>query len=149
MKRVGLAGDEGSVSRALDQLGGWWTLLIVNEAMLGTSRFDQFQGRLGTARNILSARLRGLVEAEILERSRYQEHPPRFEYRLTAKGRDLFPLLIAIRQWGDKWLRDDEPPLALIHDCGSEAWFVPVCSSCGGQLTLRNTHHRRRRQSSI
>lgn len=145
MKRASLADQDGSVTRSLAQLGDWWTLLIVNEALLGTSRFDQFQRRLGTARNILSMRLRRLVEADILERSLYREHPPRFEYRMTPKGRDLFPLLVAIRQWGDKWLRDDEPPLALIHDCGSEAWFVPVCSSCGGQLTLRNTHHRRQR----
>lgn len=145
MKRAKLARDESSVARSLAQLGEWWTLLIINEALLGTSRFDQFQRRLGTARNILSARLSRLVEAGILERSPYQDRPQRFEYRLTTKGDDLFPLLVALRQWGDKWVREDEPPLALIHDCGREAWFVPVCSGCGGQLTLRNTHHRRQR----
>lgn len=144
MKRASLASAEGSVARSLDQVGGWWTLLIIHEAFLGTARFEHYQRRLGTARNILSARLDSLVAAEILERSAYQDRPVRMEYRLTDKGLDLFPVITALRQWGDKWLREDEPPLVLIHDCGREAWFVTTCSHCGGELTHRNTHPRRR-----
>lgn len=128
-----------SVARSLEVIGEWWTLLILRDAFLGCTRFEDFQKRLGIARNVLSARLNTLVEADVLERVAYQERPERFEYLLTASGKELFPVVTGIRQWGDKWLSEGEPPLVLEHlECGHEAWFVPKCSHCGGELTHRN-----------
>src|SRR5215211_2630900 len=101
-----------SIARTLEVVGERWTLLIVRDAFLGLRRFDQFQESLGIARNVLSDRLNRLVEAGIFERVRYSERPERFEYRLTAKGRELDVALTALRQWGDKHL-SDQPPRVL------------------------------------
>lgn len=92
-----------SVARALDEVGDWWSLLIVLQAMYGTRRFVDFQRELGIARNILCDRLERLVSNKVLRKVDVGEHGSRFEYRLTDKGRDLFPVVIALRQWGDKW----------------------------------------------
>ena len=92
-----------SVAQTLEVVGEWWSMLIVRDAFLGVRRFDQFQRRLGISRNILQQRLNRLVEAGVLARVQYSERPPRFEYRLTDKGRDLWPVLTAMRQWGDKY----------------------------------------------
>lgn len=92
-----------SVARALNEVGDWWSLLIVLQAMYGTRRFVDFQQELGIARNILVDRLCKLVDNDVLRRVDVGEHGPRHEYRLTDKGRDLFPVVIALRQWGDKW----------------------------------------------
>ncbi|QSP95465.1 winged helix-turn-helix transcriptional regulator [Marinobacter salinisoli] len=92
-----------SVARALNEVGDWWSLLIVLHAMYGTRRFVDFQQELGIAKNILCDRLARLVDNEVLKKVDVGEHGSRFEYRLTDKGRDLFPVVIALRQWGDKW----------------------------------------------
>ena len=94
-----------SVARALNEVGDWWSLLIVLHAMYGTRRFVDFQQELGIAKNILCDRLARLVDNEVLRKVDVGEHGSRFEYRLTEKGRDLFPVVIALRQWGDKWNR--------------------------------------------
>jgi len=91
-----------SIARTLEIIGEWWTLLILRDAFLGLSRFEEFQGSLGIARNVLTKRLMTLVHAGIMERQRYQEHPERFEYRLTDSGRDLFPVVVSLIQWGDR-----------------------------------------------
>src|SRR6202165_3150374 len=104
-----------SIARALDVLGEWWTLLVVREAFRGVRRFDGFVERLGIAPDILSSRLGRLVEHGVLEERAYQERPPRVEYRLTSKGRDLFPVLLALMAWGDRWYAEDGPPIDLIH----------------------------------
>src|SRR3954454_7175745 len=94
-----------SIRRTLDVVGEKWTLLVLREAFYGLRRFDDFHRAIGCARNILSARLATLVEHGILQRARYQEpgSRPRAEYHLTDKGRELFPALIALLQWGDRW----------------------------------------------
>jgi DNA-binding HxlR family transcriptional regulator len=98
-------GDENcSVARALEVLGDWWTLLVVREAFFGTRRFADFQGNLGIARNILSARLARLVDGGVLERVDAGRHGTRYEYQLTPMGKDLATVLTALRQWGDRWL---------------------------------------------
>ena len=133
-----------SVAQCLEVVGEWWSLLIVRDAFLGVRRFDQFQERLGISRNILVQRLTGLVEHGVLERVRYSEHPPRYEYRLTEKGLDLWPVLNAMRQWGDRHVAPDGPPLVLIHEgCGQVADAVTSCSQCGEPLTARNVRPRR------
>src|ERR1700736_954405 len=88
-----------SIARALELVGERWTILILRDAFLGTRRFDEFQRSLGIARNVLQSRLERLVEAGILRRDPYQERPRRFEYRLTAKGVDLWPVIVAMLKW--------------------------------------------------
>ena len=105
-------GQNCSIARALEVVGERWTLLIVRDASVGRRRFDEFQQSLGISRNILTERLGRLVEEEILERVLYQEHPERYEYRLTQRGRDLHLALTGLRQWGDKYL-SDRPPTVL------------------------------------
>src|ERR687885_1434461 len=102
-----------SIARAMEILGERWTFLILREAFYGVRRFSDIQRNLGIARNILSARLQTLVRAGILERRRYQEEPERFEYRLTAAGRDLYPAIITIMRWGDEHLNGATPPVEL------------------------------------
>jgi DNA-binding HxlR family transcriptional regulator len=101
MQRKPFDGMNCSIARSLDQVGEWWSLLIIRECMLGTTRFDEFQERLGIARNILTSRLNRLTELGILEKSPLEGR--RLGYRLTPKGEELFPVLMALLQWGDKW----------------------------------------------
>ena len=96
------------VAQALEQVGDWWTLLIVRDVFLGKSRFSEFQESLGIAKNILSNRLRKLVENGVLEKERLAEPGERYAYRLTRKGRDLWLVLTAMRLWSDKWVFDDD-----------------------------------------
>src|SRR5438552_5882067 len=128
-----------SVAQCLEVVGEWWTLLIVRDAFLGVTRFDEFQRRLGISRNVLNQRLKRLVEAGILRRAPYSEHPPRYDYNLTDKGRDLWPVLTTMRQWGDRYAAPDGPPLQLIHkDCGAVAEAMLTCSACGEPIGPRN-----------
>ena len=104
-------GQNCSIARALEVVGERWTLLIIRDAFLGLSRFDEFQENLGIARNVLTDRLNRLVEERIFERVHYSERPERYEYRLTTKGRDLQIALAGLRQWGDAYLSDKPPRL--------------------------------------
>lgn len=125
-----------SVAQTLEVVGEWWTLLILRDAFLGIARFEDFQRRLGIARNVLSDRLDTLVEHGVLERCRYQERPPRDEYRLTAKGRDLAPVIHALREWGDRWVFGRRrAPLRIVHElCGRRTHAVTTCEVCGEVL---------------
>jgi DNA-binding HxlR family transcriptional regulator len=135
VERKSFAGMHCSVAQCLEVVGEWWSMLIVRDVFLGVTRFDEIQQRLGISRNILQQRLAHLAEHGVLERVSYSEHPPRFEYRLTAKGRDLWPVLTAMRQWGDKYAAPDGPPLQIIHkDCGHVANAVMTCSRCGEHI---------------
>ncbi len=128
-----------SIAQCLDVVGEWWSLLIVRDVFLGWTRFEEFHERLGISRNVLNDRLNRLVDAGVLRRVPYSEHPPRDDYRLTDKGRDLWPVLTAMRQWGDKWEAPDGPPVELVHKgCGEVTEVTPVCSVCGEQLSARD-----------
>jgi DNA-binding HxlR family transcriptional regulator len=128
-----------SVAQCLDVVGEWWSLLIVRDAFLGVTRFDDFQARLGISRNILTQRLNYLVGKGILARVPYSDHPPRAEYRLTDRGRDLWPVITAMRQWGDMWAAPAGAPLMIRHKgCGEIVTAVPVCSHCGETLDARS-----------
>jgi DNA-binding HxlR family transcriptional regulator len=105
-------GQNCSIARALEVVGERWTLLIIRDTFLGLSRFDQFQESLGVAPNVLSDRLNRLVDEGILERRAYSERPPRSEYLLTKKGRELAVPLLALMQWGDRNLSDKPPRVA-------------------------------------
>jgi len=125
------------IARSLERVGEWWSILILRDALHGLTRFDQFQKSLGIAPNMLTRRLNGLVDNDILKRVSYQDHPPRWEYRLTAKGRDLWHVVIAMRQWGDRWAAPDGPPLKMKHTaCGHVVQAVAVCSQCGERLDV-------------
>ena len=101
-----------SIARALEVVGDRWTLLIIRDVVLGHSRFDEFLDSLGIASNVLTDRLNRLVDEGVLERVPYNERPERFEYRLTKKGRELGPVLIALMQWGDRHLSNEPPRIA-------------------------------------
>src|ERR1700756_1047194 len=117
MYRKTFEGMNCSIARALDQIGEWWSLLIIRECTLGTTRFDEFQRRLGIARNVLTNRLNHLVEQEILEKSPIDANARFFEYRLTRKGEELYPVLIALLQWADGWISlKSGPPVRLIEE---------------------------------
>jgi DNA-binding HxlR family transcriptional regulator len=103
-----------SIAQTLDVVGDPWTLLIVRDALFGTTRFDDFRRSLGIPRATLVSRLDTLVEHGVMERRRYQEHPERHEYVLTDKGRDLRRVMISLLQWGDTWSDLDSPPVTLV-----------------------------------
>ncbi|HET6510116.1 MAG TPA: helix-turn-helix domain-containing protein [Baekduia sp.] len=128
-----------SVARTLELVGERWTLLIIRDAFLGIRRFGDFAARLGIARNVLQDRLERLVEAGILEKVPYQERPLRHEYRLTAMGRDLWPSIVALLQFGDKHLAGPAgPPMLLLHrGCGGELDDRRFCKTCGAAVEPR------------
>jgi len=129
-----------SVARTLSVIGDRWTLLIVRDAFLGVRKFEQFQSDLGLTRHLLSDRLRKLVEHGVLDRVAYQEKPTRYEYRLTEKGIDLYPILLSIVRWGDNWMADkDGPPMLYVHrGCGHVAMPTLHCPDCGEPVTARD-----------
>ncbi len=133
MKRSSLEHMNCSIARSVEILGEWWTMAIVRDVFFGVRRFDDLVADLGISRNVLTDRLSTLVEHDVLERRRYQERPDRFEYRLTAKGRDLFPVLIALMHWGDTWLSAEAggPPAVLTHTrCGHDITGPVLCPGC-------------------
>jgi DNA-binding HxlR family transcriptional regulator len=139
VERKSFADMHCSVAQCLEVVGEWWSMLVIRDAFLGVSRFDQFQERLGISRNVLNQRLAHLVEAGVLVKVPYMDHPPRYDYRLTEKGRDLWPVLTAMRQWGDKHSAPDGPPLELIHKaCGHQLDAVMTCGACGERVGPRD-----------
>ncbi|MEO6397965.1 MAG: helix-turn-helix domain-containing protein [Tepidiformaceae bacterium] len=138
MKRTSFAEMDCSVARTLEVVGEWWTMLVLREAFNGVRRFDEFQVRLGIARNVLATRLQGLVDHGVLERRLYQERPERSEYRLTEKGRDLYPVLISLMRWGDKYtVGEAGPPVRFTHECGNDPQAMLACSACGKEIVPR------------
>ena len=128
-----------SVAQGLEVVGEWWSMLIVRDAFMGVTRFEDFHDRLGISRNVLNARLNHLVDRGVFERVAYCEHPPRYDYRLTAKGKDLWAVLTALRQCGDRWESPAGAPVELIHKgCGQVAEIVEACSECGERVTGRD-----------
>lgn len=125
-----------SIARALEVVGERWTLLIVRDALSGVTRFDGFLHRMPIARNVLSDRLTMLVEYGVLERVRYQDRPPRHEYRLTARGRDLTPVVLALMAWGDRHLPTPTGPPAVAEHvgCGGVVNTGLVCECCERQV---------------
>lgn len=132
MRRKTFAHMNCSIARALEQIGEWWTFLIVREALMGTRRFDGFQSHLGIARNILAARLKKLVARGILERTVAPGDARRVEYRMTAKGRALFPVLMALREWGDQWVvGPGRAPVIVVDRVNAQPIEVRVTSRDG------------------
>ena len=123
------------IARSLEQVGEWWSILILRDALQGLTRFDQFQESLGIAPNILTRRLKALVEAGVLERRRYSERPPRDEYVLTQAGRDFRPVLWALLAWGNKHFAPEGVSVVIIDSqSGAEAEPVLVDRKSGRPL---------------
>ena len=126
-----------SIAAALEVVGDRWSILILRDVFRGIHRFDELRRDLEIPRAVLADRLRRLVESGVLVRRRYSEHPPRDEYRLTDMGRELSPILVALMQWGDRWLGgEDGPPTLLVHEpCGHEVDLGFHCWTCGEDFT--------------
>lgn len=139
MRRTSFEDMNCSLAQCLEVVGEWWTLLIVRDALFGVTRFDDFRARLGIARNVLTQRLEHLIEHGVLTREPYQDNPVRYDYRLTPKGRSLWLVVTAMRQWGDEWAAPDGPPVQTVHTtCGNLATVEPVCSECGEHIAPRD-----------
>jgi DNA-binding HxlR family transcriptional regulator len=133
-------GEENcSVARAVSVIGDRWTLLILRDCFLRVRRFEDFQERLGITRPILADRLKKLVDAFVLTKVAYQQRPVRYEYRLTPKGLDLYPVIMALVHWGDVHMAGKKGrPLLHTHElCGKDFDPVVACSECGEVLSPR------------
>jgi DNA-binding HxlR family transcriptional regulator len=133
-------GQNCSVAATLELIGERWSLLVLRDVFSGRRRFEQIQRANGIASNVLTARLQRLVDEGILERRPYSWRPPRYEYFLTEKGLDLWPVLIAIMGWGDRHLSGDEgPPVEVLHkgECGGRVNDRGICEACGKVLSAR------------
>ncbi|WP_226664659.1 winged helix-turn-helix transcriptional regulator [Microbulbifer aggregans] len=127
-----------SVACALNEVGDWWSLLVIKQAMLGTRRFVDFQHSLGIAKNILCDRLSRLVENGVLVRVDVGEHGTRYEYRLTDKGRDLFAVVVALRQWNERWNGSKDDMRLVERGTGEPVGAVSVQNSAGEPLGVRD-----------
>ena len=129
-----------SLARSLAIIGDNWTLLVLRDCFLGVRRFDDFQQRLGVTRHVLSDRLRKLADGGVLEKVAYQERPLRHESRLTPMGRDLYPVIAHLAQWGDKYLAGDAgPPLVRVHrQCGEPLEAKLQCGHCGDSVEAQD-----------
>jgi DNA-binding HxlR family transcriptional regulator len=128
--------DQCSIARAALMMGDGWTLLVLRELFWGRTRYEQLAEHTGMASNILADRLRKLIDNGIVTKTVVPEDARRFDYTLTAKGKDLFPVLMAVMAWGDKWASGDDGPLIDIKHalCGKKTKPGSVCSACGEKL---------------
>ncbi|MGW7422043.1 winged helix-turn-helix transcriptional regulator [Streptomyces sp. NPDC054813] len=123
-----------SIAAALQIVGERWSLLALREMSYGVHRFAKIAGYTGAPRDILADRLRKLEAAGVIERRQYSEHPPRHEYHLTQAGQELFPVMIGLLQWGDRWAVDT-PGVAFRHECGHPLQMESGCRHCEGDIT--------------
>lgn len=128
------------VVRTANIIGDEWVLLILRELFRRPQKFDELQKATGMATNILTTRLKRMMDAAIVEKIPYQERPPRFTYKLTKAGLGLLPLVLEMMRYGEEWLPCDQPaPIILRHvDCGKITKAGQICSECGGALHLKN-----------
>ncbi|HVT21513.1 MAG TPA: helix-turn-helix domain-containing protein [Mycobacteriales bacterium] len=124
-----------SVAAALDVIGEKWSLLVVRELILGVNRFNEIAANTGAPRDILTTRLRRLEELGVIEREEYSARPPRYSYLLTKKGRDLRPIVTALKDWGDTHVMGQVMPPVLEHSCGAPFRPAIHCAACGEKAT--------------
>ncbi len=146
MKWDEISAEQCSVARASAVIGDRWTLVILSDAFLGVRRFEDFEERLGISRTTLANRLKHLVQHGVLLRKKYQKNPARYEYRLTDKGRDLYPVITTILNWGDKYCSDEAgPPILRKHiSCGRDILPKLTCPKCQEEVTARDVQARAR-----
>jgi DNA-binding HxlR family transcriptional regulator len=135
VEKIRLEDRECPLSSTIGLVGEWWTLLILHDAFDGFTRFDQFQENLGISSSLLASRLKRLVDSGLLERRKYQEHPPRYEYLLTDLGRSLRPVIVVLAGWGNARLTPDQRSMVLVDaQTGAEAEPVVVDRATGRRL---------------
>src|SRR5271167_2187236 len=135
MRHTSLSAMPCPIARSLDPVGEWWSILILRDALRGVTRFEDFRRSLGVAPNMLTRRLGALVEAGMLERRRYSEHPPRDEYVLTARGRDFRPVLLSLLAWGNRHFAPEGASVQLLDaETGAVAEPVLVDQASGRPL---------------
>jgi DNA-binding HxlR family transcriptional regulator len=136
MQRTSLADMACSLARTLDVAGEWWTPLVLRDLWIGRARFDEIQGNLGVSRKLLADRLETLVREGAVERRLYQERPPRYDYVLTERGKELMEALFVLISWGDRWAAGEAgAPWLLRHEpCGHTVRAEVTCSCCGERL---------------
>ena len=142
MRHAELLDENCAIARSSGIVGERWVWVILRQAFNGARRFEDFQRGIGLARNVLADRLNWLVDHEILERRPYAEYAARDlnEYRLTGKGRALFPVYTALMQWGNRWTGLSAPPVELLHKpCGHRVSVRVVCSECGEDIDIHDT----------
>lgn len=129
-----------SIAGALEIVGERWSLLIVRDILLGLRRFDELQSHLGIARNVLQTRLTRLQEEGVIERVPYQQRPLRHEYMLTEKGLDLWPIIVSLMKWGDRYAPPEGGPAVVIEHrgCGGAVDEHRICEKCGERLRARD-----------
>ncbi len=134
-----LENEPCSIARSLAVFGDRWTLLLLRECFMGVKKFADFQQNLGISKTIISERLKHLIDHGILEKTAYQQNPPRYKYRLTRKGLDIYPVFLSIARWGDVYYAgDDGVPMIYTHKaCGKPMHAVSSCSECGEPLDAR------------
>lgn len=148
MSRTDLADKTCTIARTVELLGDAWTLLIMREMFLAGRRFDELQRQTGASPHILSQRLKRLEGAGVLRREAYSERPPRHEYRLTAMGRELWPVIISMKQWGDKWIDGHTTPVEITHveithkGCGATVMPHMTCPDCGEPMHAHDSEPR-------
>lgn len=137
MKWEELGNQPCSIARTIAVIGDRWTMMILRDCFNGSKRFDEFQNSLGISRTIVTHRLSLLLEEGVLKKLPYQEKPLRYEYKLTEKGLDLYPILMSMFRWGDKHYAEEAgPPLLFQHTtCGHEFNSVLCCGACGDEIT--------------
>lgn len=127
------------VARGLAVIGDRWTMLVLRDCFQGQRRFEQFQDRLGVTRHVLADRLRKLEAAGVLRREKYQDRPPRFEYRLTEKGKALHPVLVTLIDWADTHEATDQPSFRLVsRETGAPVAPTLIDANSGAPITHRN-----------
>lgn len=129
-----------SVATAIDIVGDRWVFLILREVFFGVKRYNQMQKNIGASPNILADRLKRLVHANVLEKKRYSDHKDRFEYQLTEKGFDLYPMVVLLMKWADKWeTGEGGPPLSLNHEsCGHPLLPKVTCAACREEVRAQD-----------
>ena len=136
MQRTDFGEMTCSIARTLDVIGEPWSPLVLRNIYIGITRFDQLQQSLGISRKVLTDRLKWLTSKGVLERRQYSARPPRQEYVLTAKGLELFEVLMVMVAWGDRWLAGEDGPPVLYrhHACGKTGHVELTCSECGAPM---------------
>lgn len=119
-----------SITNALAVVGERWSILALREIFFGQRRFDQIVAGTGASRDILATRLRTLVEAGVVTKELYEEHPPRYEYVLSESGEQIAPILLALMEWGNRYVTEGAPPTVFRHSCGAELHAETVCGHC-------------------
>jgi DNA-binding HxlR family transcriptional regulator len=142
MQRTSFSDFACSVAKTLDVVGEWWTPLILRDVFLGVTKFDLIQQDLGIPRKVLAERLTVLVDNDVLSRHAYRDGRTRYEYQLTDKGNDFITALIAMMNWGDRWLSEPNgPPLQVLHSrCGGKVEAQLVCCNCGKTVAHDGLH---------